>query len=76
MDFLILILRELKHNQLEFDLSKSNIILEKDFLLRIRHFLSSKVRYPVLRLMVSPTMVDGGGFYILAKTDLGIHKFL
>lgn len=64
-------LRELKHNQLEFDLSKSNIVLEKDFLLRIRHFLSSKVRYPVLRLMLSPTMVEGGGFHILAKPDLG-----
>lgn len=55
-------------------MTKANIILESDFLLRIRHFLSSKVRYSVLRLMISPTMVEGGGFFILKKEDLGKIK--
>lgn len=52
-------------------MSKSNLVLETDFLLRIRHFLSSKVRYSVLRLMISPSMIDGGGFFILGRDQLG-----
>lgn len=67
--------RKLRHNQLEFDLSKKDVVFEKDFLLRIRHFLSSKVRYSVLRLMISPLMVDGAGMFILTKDDLGNFLF-
>ena len=59
---------------MEFDLSKKDVVFEKDFLLRIRHFLSSKVRYSVLRLMISPLMVDGAGMFILTKKDLGKSK--
>jgi hypothetical protein len=63
--------KELKHNQLEFDLAKQNIIFENDFLIRIRHFLSSKVRYSVVRLMMSTLMVESSGMFILTKKDLG-----
>lgn len=31
--------------------------LENDFLIRVRHFFSDEVRYPVLRLLLSPLML-------------------
>lgn len=36
---------------------EEGVQVEDDILIRIRHFLSSDIRYPVLRLMLSPLMI-------------------
>ena len=38
-------------------MESSGIKLESDFLIRIRHFVSDELRYPVLRVLLSPTMI-------------------
>ena len=42
---------------LVFDLEDSAIKLESDFLIRVRHFVSDELRYPVLRVLLSPVML-------------------
>jgi hypothetical protein len=50
----------LKENLLTFNFGKNTLELEDDFLIRIRHFLSSEIRYPVLRVFLSPVLVFNG----------------
>lgn len=42
---------------LVFDFEDSAIKLESDFLIRVRHFVSDELRYPVLRVLLSPVML-------------------
>lgn len=42
---------------MSFEIEGVGLKLENDFLIRIRHFFSDEVRYPVLRLLLSPLML-------------------
>lgn len=46
----------MRENQLEFVL-QTPLVLEEDFLLRIRHFMSQDYRYSIGRIMISPLMI-------------------
>ena len=49
-----------ENSEKEQDLKKEDedgIIIEEDFLIRMRHFMSSEIRYSVFRIMLSPLMI-------------------
>lgn len=48
--------RGLTSDTLVFNLSEP-LLLQEDFLIRIRHFVSAEIRYPVGRVMLSPLML-------------------
>jgi len=45
---------------LKFIFDKGQLELEDDFLIRVRHFMSSEIRYPILRVFLSPVLVFCG----------------
>jgi hypothetical protein len=51
---------------LKFTFDKGPLELEDDFLIRVRHFMSSEIRYPILRVFLSPALVFSGATKIPA----------
>lgn len=53
-----------------------NKLVDGDILLRVRHFVSSEVRYPVLRVMLNTCMiVERSTRFHSSELDLGDNIF-